>query len=63
MKQHLPWPPWVMQQDIETILSLSRCPRWPRKVLFCVAVAGVIAHTLPIETQLNLQIDINISDI
>ncbi len=27
MKQCLPWPPWVTQQEIETILSLSHRPR------------------------------------
>jgi hypothetical protein len=24
MKQYLPWPPWAMRQEIETILSVSR---------------------------------------
>jgi hypothetical protein len=51
-QQYLPWPPWAARQEIETILSVSHCPRWPRQVLFCVAVAGVITHTLPMETQL-----------
>jgi len=32
MKQYLPWPPWLTQQEIETILSVSRCPRWPMQV-------------------------------
>jgi hypothetical protein len=28
---YLPWPPWVMRQKIETMLSLlSWCPRGPR---------------------------------
>ncbi len=31
MKWYLPWPPWVMQQEIETILSVSCHPRWPRQ--------------------------------
>jgi hypothetical protein len=31
MKQYLPWPPWAMRQEIETILSVSRNPRWPRQ--------------------------------
>ncbi len=56
MKQYLPWPPWVTQQEIETILSVSCRPRWPRQALFCAAVAGVIAHTSPMETWLNLNI-------
>ncbi len=51
MKQCLHWPPWATRQEIETILSGSHHPRWPR--LFCVAVAGVIMHTLPMETQLK----------
>jgi hypothetical protein len=32
MKQHLPWPPWATRQEIETILSVSCRPRWPRQV-------------------------------
>jgi hypothetical protein len=32
MKQYLPWPPWVTWQEIETILSVSHCPRWPIQV-------------------------------
>ncbi len=32
MKQHLPQPPWATRQEIETILSVSRRPRWPRQV-------------------------------
>jgi hypothetical protein len=31
-RQYLPWPPWVAQQEIETILSVSCHPRWPRQV-------------------------------
>jgi hypothetical protein len=49
-KQHLLWPPWAMQQEIEKILSLLHHSRWPRQVLFSVAVAGIIVHTLPMET-------------
>ncbi len=30
-RQYLPWPPWVAQQEIETILSVSHRPRWPRQ--------------------------------
>jgi hypothetical protein len=31
---YLPWPPWAMQQKIETILSLLlHRPRWPRQVV------------------------------
>ncbi len=41
MKQYLPWPPWATQQKIETILSVSRCPRWPRQVLCHVAAVAV----------------------
>ncbi len=52
-KQYLPWPRWVTEQEIETILSVLHRPRWPRQVLYCVAVAGIIAYTLPIETWLN----------
>ncbi len=29
---YLPWPPWAMRQEIEPILSVSCCPRWPRQV-------------------------------
>ncbi len=29
---YLPWPPWVMRQEIETILSVSCHPRWPRQI-------------------------------
>jgi hypothetical protein len=29
---YLPWPPWAMRQEIETILSVLRRPRWPRQV-------------------------------
>jgi hypothetical protein len=32
VRQYLPWPPWAVQQEIETILSVSRHPRWPRQV-------------------------------
>jgi hypothetical protein len=32
IKQYLPWPPWATRQEIETILSVSRLPRWPRQV-------------------------------
>jgi len=32
MKQYLPWPPWAMQQEMETILSVLRRPRWPMQV-------------------------------
>jgi hypothetical protein len=32
MWQYLPWPPWVAPQEIETILSVSHLPRWPRQV-------------------------------
>ncbi len=32
---YLPWPPWAARQQIEMILSLSRCPRWPRQVQPC----------------------------
>jgi hypothetical protein len=53
MKQYLTWQPWVTQQEIETILSVSCRPRWPRQVLFCAAVASVIVHTSPMETQLK----------
>ncbi len=52
-EQYLPWPPWSERREIETILSVSCRPRWPRQVLFCVDVAGVIAHTLPMETRLK----------
>ncbi len=52
-KQYLPWPPWVMRQEIETRISVLRPPRWPREVLFCVTGAGSIVHTLPMETQLK----------
>jgi hypothetical protein len=49
----LPWPPWVMQQEIETILSVLHRPMWPRQVLFCVADVGIIMHTLPMEILLK----------
>ncbi len=42
----LPWPPWAAQQEIETILSVSCCPRWPRQEqqgVSLVAVAGIMA--------------------
>ncbi len=29
--------------QIEMILSVSNCPRWPRQVLSCVTITGVIA--------------------
>jgi len=29
-KKYLPWPPWATLQEIETVLSVSRHPRWPR---------------------------------
>jgi hypothetical protein len=29
---YLPWPPWAMRQEIETIPSVSCHPRWPRQV-------------------------------
>ncbi len=58
-KQYLPWPPWVTRQEIETILSVSRRLRWPRQALFCVAVAGVILHTLPMETWLKSRKEAN----
>ena len=49
MKQYLPWPPWATQQKIETILSVSCRPRWPRQVLCHVAAVAVtdsFAHKL-----------------
>ncbi len=49
MKQYLPWPSWVMQQEIETILSVLCHPRWPRQVNshchchwhYCITFANV----------------------
>ncbi len=29
---YLPWPPWAMQQEIETILYVLHFPRFPRQV-------------------------------
>jgi hypothetical protein len=29
---YLPWPPWAMQKEMETIPSVPLCPRWPRQV-------------------------------
>jgi len=29
---YLPWPTWAAWQKIETILSVSHRPRWPRQV-------------------------------
>jgi hypothetical protein len=34
-KQYLPWPPWVMQQKIETILSALCRIRWSSQVVSC----------------------------
>jgi len=53
MTQFLDWPPWAMPQEIETISSVSRNQRRPKQVLFCVAGAGIIMHTLPMETLRN----------
>jgi len=61
-RQYLPWPAWAVQQEIETILSVLHCPRWPRQVLLCVAVAGVITHTLPMETQLYFGTEIALNE-
>ncbi len=49
MKQYLPWPPWVMRQEIETILSVLCHPRWPMQVNsdcrchwhYCINLANV----------------------
>ncbi len=56
VRQYLPYPLRASQQEIETILSVSCRPRWPRQVLFCVAIAGIITHTLPMETWLILYV-------
>ncbi len=40
---YLPWPPWAMQQEIETILSVLHHPRWPSQEVVTVSVASVIA--------------------
>jgi hypothetical protein len=36
--------PWVTRQKIETSLSLSFCPRWPRQVQS--RVVGIIANNV-----------------
>jgi hypothetical protein len=46
---YLPWLPWVMRQEMETILSVSCRPRWPRQVngdcccrrCYCITFANV----------------------
>jgi hypothetical protein len=53
MKLYLPWPPWLMQQEIETILSVLRLPMRPRQILFGATVAGIITHTSPMEILLK----------
>jgi hypothetical protein len=47
MKQHLPWPPWATRQEIETILSVSCRPKWPRQVWKAISqynIAGIFAY-------------------
>jgi hypothetical protein len=41
----MPWPPWATRQEIETILSMSCHPRWPRQEQWrvsLVAIAGIL---------------------
>ena len=47
-----------MQQEIETILSVSHHPRWPRQEQWCVslvAVAGIIAINFAMEKRLYIE--------
>ncbi len=40
-QQDLPWLPWPARQEIETILSVLHCPRWPRQEQWWVSLVAV----------------------
>ncbi len=39
---YLPWPPWLVRQKVEIIISLSHRPRWPRQVV--VVMCRCLCH-------------------